>query len=80
MDERRYIKMSWFEDGTSRINYEETGNGEAVLLLPGFAGSIEEFVALKGTLIAGGYRVFAADLPGSGRSGPQPRTYTAAYY
>ncbi len=26
------------------------------------------------------YRIIAVDLPGSGRSQPQPRTYTASYY
>lgn len=72
--------MAWFEHGTSRIYFEENGKGAAVLLLPGFAGSIEEFAALRDSLVAAGYRVIAADLPGSGRSGPQPRTYTATYY
>ena len=74
------VKMAWFEHGTSRIYYEEQGSGTAVLVLPGFAGSIEEFAALREALVAAGYRVIAADLPGSGRSEPQPRTYTATYY
>lgn len=72
--------MSWFEHGTSRIYYEEVGSGDPVLLLPGFAGSIEEFSTLKETLVTASYRVIAADLPGSGRSQPQPRAYTATYY
>ncbi len=71
--------MPWFEHNTARIYYEEQGQGEAVLLLPGFAGSIEEFAPLREAL-AGRYRVISADLPGSGRSGPQPRQYTATYY
>jgi valacyclovir hydrolase len=74
------VKMAWFEHGTSRIYYEEQGSGTAVLVLPGFAGSIEEFAALREAIVAAGYRVIAADLPGSGRSEPQPRTYTATYY
>jgi valacyclovir hydrolase len=72
--------MSWFEHNTSRINYEDCGNGDPVLVLPGFAGSIEELTPLREALRAAGYRVIAADLPGSGRSGPQPRAYTATYY
>jgi valacyclovir hydrolase len=72
--------MAWFEHGTSRIYYEEQGSGTPVLVLPGFAGSIEEFAALSEALVAAGYRVIAADLPGSGRSEPQPRVYTATYY
>src|SRR6266581_8806828 len=74
------IKMAWFENGTSRIYYEEQGSGTPVLVLPGFAGSIEEFAALREALVAAGYRVIAADLPGSGRSDPQPRTYTATFF
>jgi valacyclovir hydrolase len=72
--------MAWFEHGTSRIYYEEQGSGDPVLVVPGFAGSIEEFSALREALVAAGYRVIAADLPGSGRSEPQPRTYTVTYY
>jgi valacyclovir hydrolase len=72
--------MAWFEHGASRIYYEEQGSGTPVLVLPGFAGSIEEFAALREAIVAAGYRVIAADLPGSGRSEPQPRVYTATYY
>jgi valacyclovir hydrolase len=72
--------MTWFEHGTSRIFYEESGSGDPVLLLPGWAGSIEEFAALRRSLVAAGYRVIAADLPGSGKSEPMPRSYTASYY
>lgn len=74
------VKMAWFEHGTSRIYYEEQGSGAPVLVLPGFAGSIEEFSALREALVAAGYRVIAADLPGSGRSEPQPRAYTATFF
>jgi len=72
--------MFWFEHNSSRIYYEEQGSGAPVLVLPGFAGSIEEFVALREALVAAGYRVIAADLPGSGRSEPQPRAYPATYF
>src|SRR5947208_1476795 len=71
--------MAWFEHGTSCIYYEEAGAGPPVLLLPGLAGSIAEFSALREALVVAGHRVIAADLPGSGRSGPQPRAYTATY-
>ena len=74
------VKMAWFEHNGSRIYYEEQGTGTAVLVLPGFAGNIEEFAVLRDALVAAGYRVIAADLPGSGRSEPQPRTYTATYF
>jgi len=71
--------MSWFEHGTSRIYYEESGNGDPVLLLPGITDSIANHALLRESLTPK-YRVIAADLPGSGRSEPQPRKYTATYY
>ncbi|MEO8395718.1 MAG: alpha/beta hydrolase [Chloroflexota bacterium] len=78
--DRGLVKTGWFEHGTSRIYYEEAGTGDPLLLLPGGFGSIEEFSALRVVLVSEGYRVITADLPGSGRSLPQPRAYTASYY
>lgn len=72
--------MVWFEHGTSRIYYEEQGKGDPVLLLPGLTDRIEHHMPLRDALTAAGCRVIAADLPGSGRSLPQPRHYTAGYY
>src|SRR2546426_2185085 len=74
------VKMAWFEHNSSRIYYEEQGSGAPVLLLPGFTQSIEEWSHFREALAAAGYRVIAADLPGSGRSEPQPRAYTATYF
>ena len=73
--------MAWFEDGTSHIYYEETGGGsETALLLPGLTDSIEAHALLRQSLVEAGLRVIAADLPGSGRSLPQPRVYGADYF
>ena len=71
--------MSWFEHGESTIYYEEEGQGHPVLFLPGWSESIDEFASLRGALAAQ-FRVISADLPGSGRSGPQPRAYPPTYY
>jgi valacyclovir hydrolase len=71
--------VAWFDHGETRIYYEESGAGDPLLLLPGWGGTIAEFAPLQEAL-APRFRVIAADLPGSGRSGPQPRTYTSAYY
>jgi pimeloyl-ACP methyl ester carboxylesterase len=71
--------MAWFEQNTLRIYYEELGSGDPVLLLPGFTQSAQQLSALRDALSAS-YRVIAVDLPGSGRSEPQPREYTATYY
>jgi pimeloyl-ACP methyl ester carboxylesterase len=69
--------MTWFERGESRIYYEELGSGVPALLLPGFTQSSEHLAALR-VALATTYHVIAVDLPGSGRSLPQPRTYTAS--
>lgn len=68
--------MAWFG---SDLYYEDHGQGDAVLLLPGWAGSITDLDRLRGELAAG-FRVIAADLPGCGRSQPQPRSYSADFY
>jgi len=71
--------MGRFAHGGSEICYEDTGSGDPVLLIPGWAGSVESMRFLSAKLAAN-YRVIAADPPGSGQSGPQPRTYTKSYY
>ncbi len=76
----RRVRMAWFEHGASRIYFEAQGSGDPVLVLPGLFGSIEEFSGLRDALVAAGYQVIAADLPGSGRSEPQPRAYSASYF
>lgn len=71
--------MAWRTVREQRIHYESIGYGDAVLLLPGWAGSIIEFDRLRHEL-SEGFRVIAADLPGSGRSQPQPRDYASTFY
>jgi valacyclovir hydrolase len=71
--------MSWFEKGGHKLYYEESGAGEPVLLMPGWGGTIDELAQLRASL-APRFRVIAADLPGAGKSLPQPRTYTPSYY
>ncbi len=71
--------MTWFEHPNARIYYEDSGSGDPVLLLPGFSLNIDDLSMLRDAF-APNYRVIAADLPGSGRSGPQPREYTRNYH
>ena len=71
--------VAWFDDDGARIYYEESGAGDPLLLLPGWGGTIDEFASLREAL-APTYRVIAADVPGSGRSGPHPRTFPPTYY
>jgi pimeloyl-ACP methyl ester carboxylesterase len=71
--------MAWHGPAGRQIYYEESGSGDTVLLMPGWAGTIAEFGELRAEL-ASGFRVVAVDLPGSGRSQPQPRRYPPSYY
>lgn len=71
--------MAWFDHGGLRIYYEESGRGDPLLLMPGFSGTIDAYQLLRARF-AERYRVIAADLPGSGHSLPQPRTYGTDYY
>lgn len=71
--------MAWFERDGVRIRYEEQGSGDPVLLLPGLGGRIEELASVVQGL-SPEFRVFMADLPGSGESEPIPREYTPDYY
>jgi valacyclovir hydrolase len=71
--------MPWHGPDGQQVYYEDTGRGDAVVLMPGWSGNIIEFSRLRAGLSAG-FRVLAIDLPGSGRSQPQPRHYTASYY
>jgi len=71
--------MPWHGPDGRRLYYEDTGRGDAVVLMPGWAGNIIEFGWLRAAL-SPGFRVVAVDLPGSGRSEPQPRGYAASYY
>src|SRR5580698_2336759 len=71
--------MPWHGRDGRRLYYEDTGRGDPVVLMPGWGGTIIELNPLRAAL-SSGFRVIAVDLPGSGRSEPQPRTYDADYY
>jgi valacyclovir hydrolase len=71
--------MSWYGPKGRQIYYEDAGRGDAVVLMPGWGSSVIDLDRLRGALV-GGFRVIAVDLPGSGRSQPQPRRYPASYY
>jgi valacyclovir hydrolase len=71
--------VAWFEHADGRVYYEQAGAGRPLLFLPGLGESIDQFRALWEPLAAK-FHVVAADLPGSGKSLPQPRRYSASYY
>lgn len=61
------------------LHVEEAGTGDPVVFLPGFSVGFADYEPIRARL-ADGYRVLSIDLPGSGRSGPQPRDFRATYY
>jgi pimeloyl-ACP methyl ester carboxylesterase len=71
--------MAWHGPPGRRLYYEDSGRGDTVLLMPGWGGSIAHLDRLRRDL-ADGFRVVVVDLPGSGKSEPQPRRYTPGYY
>jgi len=71
--------MAWYGSPGGQLYFEDSGRGDAVVLMPGWGGSIADLGRLRRDL-ADGFRVIAVDLPGSGRSQPQPRRYTPSYY
>lgn len=77
--EPREYKISFFEHNGLGIHYEVTGAGEPVFYLPGFSESIAAHMSLREKLSTH-YQVVSADLPGSGQSQPQPRSYTPTYH
>jgi pimeloyl-ACP methyl ester carboxylesterase len=65
-------------EGTN-LYYEEQGHGIPLVLLHGFTGSGADLAGVADVLAAH-YRVIRPDLPGYGRSDPQPRPYTPDFY
>src|SRR4051794_36164176 len=60
------------------LHFEETGAGNPLIFLPGFSASFTDYPSIR-ALLSRHWRVISIDLPGSGRSGPQPRSYTRHY-
>lgn len=78
--------MPYLEHNRTRVYYEVRGEGERILVLPGFTEDIHDLEGLISEL-EHSYQVVAADLPGSGadlpgsgRSEPVPRQYTPDFY
>jgi valacyclovir hydrolase len=71
--------MPYTPDVEGRIYYEARGAGPPLVLLHGFGEDGRALRPLAGAL-ARHYRVWVPDLPGQGRSTPQPRTFPLDFY
>jgi pimeloyl-ACP methyl ester carboxylesterase len=56
--------MAWHGPPGRQLYYEDSGRGDAVVLMPGWGGSTADLNRLRRDL-ADGFRVVAVDLPGS---------------
>ncbi|HSN76440.1 MAG TPA: alpha/beta hydrolase [Anaerolineae bacterium] len=60
--------------------YEESGQGDAMLLLHGYTGTARADLGAEIDYFRQFYRVVAPDLRGYGRSEPKPRQFPADFY
>lgn len=71
--------MPYTHDGEGQLYYDARGGGPPVVLLHGFGEDGRALGPLAGAL-ARRYRVLVPDLPGYGRSTPQPRDFPLDFY
>jgi pimeloyl-ACP methyl ester carboxylesterase len=75
-----FVQERWLEIDGAKILYLDEGQGDAMLLVHGWAGNAWNWMSVFPAL-ARGHRVIALDLPGHGKSGcPKDFAFTAPAY
>jgi pimeloyl-ACP methyl ester carboxylesterase len=69
---------TYLDVGGARVRYVDVGEGPAVILLHGFASSLETWDTVVPRLVASGHRVLALDLKGFGWTDRPPGDYSPA--
>ena len=72
--------MSYAVVRDQQLWYEDTGHGDAVLLLHGYTGTARADLGAAIDFFSQFYRVIAPDLRGYGRSEPKPRVFAPDFY
>lgn len=62
------------------VNFKIAGSGPAVLILHGWGGSSDSWLAVSEILIKNGYKIICPDLPGFGKSSNPPTGWETANY
>lgn len=68
------------EIGAARVFHYDVGSGPVVVMVHGFNHHAEAFIRNIAAVAEAGYRVVALDLPGFGRSGVPPMSYSLRGY
>jgi len=63
-----------------KINFDDMGNGEPLLILHGWGGSSNSWAKVQAILVNKGYRVIVPDLPGFGDSQEPQKPQTVGDY
>ncbi len=71
-------KATYLDVAGARVRYVDAGEGPAVVLLHGFASSLEAWDGVIPRLLANGHRVLALDLKGFGWTDRPPGDYSPA--
>jgi pimeloyl-ACP methyl ester carboxylesterase len=72
------VRSKYVQLGPFRMHYLVGGHGRPLVLVHGLAGKAENWVRIMPSLMRRGYRVYAIDLPGFGRSDRPDIEYSIA--
>ena len=74
-EEEQYIEIEGL-----RVRYKTAGEGQPLLILHGWGGSLESWKNIQERVIAEEYQVTTVDLPGFGETSPPPKVWGIADY
>ena len=75
-----HVTKGYIDGPHGQIHYWHTGDGEDILLVHQASKSSDEYLGAATHLVEAGYRVWAIDLPGHGRSDDPPHELSLEEY
>tara|TARA_Y100000310_G_scaffold345078_1_gene461636 strand:- start:1227 stop:2015 length:789 start_codon:yes stop_codon:yes gene_type:complete len=73
--QNQYITVDGLE-----VRYKTAGEGQPLLILHGWGGSLESWGRIQDRVVREGYQVTTIDLPGFGQTSPPPKVWGIADY